>query len=75
MILRASRRTVSGKWLYEKIWLFVIAGGLGIAGMTAHIDWLVTVAIVILAIAIIAKLIADRQVRDAESETTDASEE
>ncbi len=54
-MLRASRGPTSKnaeRWVYPKVFVFMTGGALGLIGMTAHIDWLVTVAVAVLAIGV-----------------------
>lgn len=54
-MLRASRGPTSQsaeRWVYPKVFVFLIGGALGVIGMTAHIDWLVTVAVAVLAVGV-----------------------
>lgn len=60
-MFRSSRERQSEgaqRWVYPKIFLFVIGAALGLAGMTAGIDWLVTVAIAVLAAGVLLRFIA-----------------
>jgi hypothetical protein len=51
----------ASRWLYPKFFLFVAGAATGLLGIALHIDWLVNVAIGLLAIGFILKLVASRQ--------------
>lgn len=53
------------RWVYPKVILFLVGAALGIAGMVAHIDWLVTVALAVLGVAILLRWITRSRVADA----------
>jgi hypothetical protein len=66
-----SRNTPSAaqiRWLYVKILLFVVGASLGLVGMTAGPEWLVTAAVVVLAAALILRMLTRDRHEDPEEE-------
>lgn len=64
-MFRVSREKAAGRFFVVKTFLFVLGASLGIAGMVSQRDWLVVIAIVVLAIGVIFRLI-DKRIRDNE---------
>jgi hypothetical protein len=63
------------RWIYPKIVLFVAGASTGLIGIAAHIDWLINVAIAILAAGFILKLIGSRQAhRESDFDNGDAEQ-
>ncbi|MEO5510240.1 MAG: hypothetical protein ABIV28_03590 [Longimicrobiales bacterium] len=46
--------------IYPKIFTFLLGACLGIAGMTLHIEWLVTVGVIVLAIGLLLRFLSRR---------------
>ena len=69
-MLRASRERpteAAHKWVYPKIATFVVGASLGLAGMVGNIDWLVNVAIAILAVGFLMRFVGyKRSMHDSE---------
>lgn len=61
-----SRRGRSGPdiWLPLKLALFVVAAAAAVAGMALRVDWLVTAAIVLLALGILLRFLHPRDSGD-----------
>jgi hypothetical protein len=64
VIFRPDRSRVPGekelRWVYPKVFLFLVGACLGIAGMTLHIDWLITAGVIVLAFGLLLRLLSRR---------------